>query len=341
MRFEEFKGWLSLASPPKFSTTLIPFVLGSVLAWSEGHSPDFLSFFISLLAVILLTAFCFVLNASSVYEDLRNSRILPAHDSTHHRHHRTHLSGFHTTATTGRFEEFLSGRISVEKAIFGAYLCAALAIPLGFILQFILNTGELTLPIGLIGIFIAYSYSRGLKLSYIGLGELALAIGVGFITILSGFYIQAHSISITPLIAALPFMIDVFKMKIAREIPDYDYDRAINRINLVVRFSKNFAYCIYAPLTLMTWLSFIPMFVTGLISVPIAIFLLAIPAYFSFKSAFISLRLCRHAGTGERNEKEKRNEKKAVIEMCKNGFIGMTLIPAALITALLPELLLI
>jgi len=317
--------WLELAALPKFATTLLPFTLGAVLAWSEGFTPDFLAFAVSLLAVFLLTAFCFVLNAASVFSDLCSARAeagsVLGEGAKEGEKKRSAASSFHSTASTGRFSTLANGKITVKEATLGAYLCVILALPLGFLLQFYFCTGDFTLLLGFIGIFIAYSYSRGLRFSYRGLGELALAFGVGLLTVFSGFYLQARSLSVLPAVFSLPFVVEVFKMKLAREVPDYECDSAVNRRNLVVRFGKEFATRLYAPLTLIAWLSFVPVFL--LVSIPpFSLPLLAAPAYFSWKSAILSLA-------------NKWKTREGTIEICKNGFTGMTLLPIALIAMLL------
>ena len=301
-------GWVELSGLPKFTTTLIPFLLGAVLAWADGYAFDGVVFAISLLAVFLLTDFCFVLNACSVYADLKQKGIDFGYVAG--------TSTLHSTAVSGRFDALVKGRISVNQAVTGAYLCALAAFPLGVLLHFYFNTGGLTLLLGLLGIFIPYSYSRGLRLSYHGLGEIALTAGVGWLTVFSGYYLQSHQVSWLPTIVALPLIIDAFKLKLTREIPDFDCDLSIDRRNLAIRLGKVTTVRLYLPLTVCSWLAFIPIL---FLDVPhIGFGLLAIPVFFTAKSLIAVQR-------GDWKTAE------GLSAITKNAFTGMILIPVALI----------
>nr|QNO51104.1 1,4-dihydroxy-2-naphthoate octaprenyltransferase [Methanosarcinales archaeon ANME-1 ERB6] len=302
-------GWVELSGLPKFTTTLIPFLLGAVLARADGYAFDGVVFAISLLAVFLLTDFCFVLNACSVYADLKQKGIDFGYVAGT-------TSTLHSTAVSGRFDALVKGRISVNQAVTGAYLCALAAFPLGVLLHFYFNTGGLTLLLGLLGIIIPYSYSRGLRLSYHGLGEIALTAGVGWLTVFSGYYLQSHQVSWLPTIVALPLIIDAFKLKLTREIPDFDCDLSIDRRNLAIRLGKVTTVRLYLPLTVCSWLAFIPIL---FLDVPhIGFGLLAIPVFFTAKSLIAVQR-------GDWKTAE------GLSAITKNAFTGMILIPVALI----------
>ncbi|MGC9444479.1 MAG: prenyltransferase [Candidatus Methanospirareceae archaeon] len=316
-------GWIELSGFPKFTTSLLPFLLGSVVAWFEdpaSFNAPVLAF--SLVAVFLISEFCFVLNASSVYADVKRKGRDPANVKD--------ASALHNTATSGRFNALAKGLITPEQADFGAVLCVIAAIPIGVLLQFYYQAGALTLPLGLIGIFIAYAYSRGPRFSYHGLGELAITIGVGWMTVFSGYYLQAARISMLPTIVALPWLIEVFKLKLTREIPDYECDRLINRRNLVVRMGKRATANLYLPLTLCSWLAFVPILSLDT-SIPKLLFLLlALPLFFTAKS-LIALRSFKQRLAETRSRAELKQDVRA---LTRNAFTGMILIPVALMLIL-------
>ncbi|WP_456487656.1 UbiA family prenyltransferase [Candidatus Alkanophaga liquidiphilum] len=308
MRWLELRGWWELAGLPKFATTLVPFTLGAVVAWTEGHV-DIITFATSLVALFLMTAFCFVLNACSVYSDLK-SRGVRLGSRGHG------LSDFFSTAASGRFDALVSEKISVEKAMAGAYICGVLSIPLVLVLHFWLRTGQLTLALGIFGLFLMFSYSRGPKFSYHGLGEVALAFGVGWFTVFSGYYLQTHESSLKPTLVALPFMIEAFKLKLLRELPDIRLDSLINRRTLAVRLGKEKIIRACTPLTLLAWLSFL--FLLPLDVRPFSLVVLAIPGYFTLRSLLSIKRGLWRTDEG-------------LEQICKDAFTGMMLIPLALI----------
>ena len=323
-------GWLELSGLPKFTTSMTPFLLGAVIAWVEAPSTfNGPVLAITLVAVFLISEFCFVLNASSIYADLKRRGIDPGNVKG--------ASTLHNTATSGRFNAFAKGHITARQADIGAFLCVVAALPLGVLLQFYYNTGLLTLPLGLIGIFIAYGYSRGPRFSYHGLGEIALTIGVGWMTVFSGYYLQAGQVSWLPTIVALPWVIDVFKLKLTREIPDFECDQWINRRNLVIRMGKRMTANLYLPLTALSWLTFIPLLFLD-IKIPYVLFLLlALPMFFTAKSLLLiqtfKKSLIKTGGRGVTKE-EIGAIKKHVSAITKNAFTGMILIPVALIVIL-------
>jgi 1,4-dihydroxy-2-naphthoate octaprenyltransferase len=313
-------GWIELSGLPKFTTSLFPFILGSVVAWVEGYAFNGPVLVISLLAVFLLSEFCFVLNASSIYADLKRKGI-----SKDLRVEGTSM--LHSTAISGRFNAFVKGDITVKQADIGAYLCVVAALPLGVLLQVHFKTGYLTLPLGLLGILIAYSYSRGPRLSYHGLGELALTTGMGWLTVFSGYYLQTQQVSWLPTIVALPWVIDVFKLKLTRNIPDFECDQMINRRNLAIRMGKRVTASLYAPLTICAWLAFIPLLFLD-IGIPYPLFLLlAFPIFFTAKSLLLiqTFKKSLIKTTGDTETKEE------ISAITKNAFTGMILIPVALI----------
>ena len=314
---QTISGWIELSGLPKFVTTMLPFLLGAVVAWAYGCSIDWVVLVLSLLAVFLITDSCFVLNACSVYTDLKRNGVdfCPV-DGT---------STLYSTAVSGRFNALAKKRITVKQAAIGSYMCILAALPIGVLLQFYFKTGVLTLPLGLIGIFIAYAYSRGPQFSYRGLGEIALTLGVGWWTVFSGYYLQAHQVSWLPIVVALPWGIDVFKLKLTREIPDFDSDQVIRRRNLTIRMGKVTAVNLYLPLTIASWLAFIPIV---FLDVPyIGFALLALPMFFTAKS-LILVQTFKKSLIKNGNRWKAETGMQAII---RNAFTGMILIPVALV----------
>jgi len=304
---DTLSGWVELSGFPKFTTTMIPFLLGVVLALHDGYAIDLPVLAVSSLAVFLLTDFCFVLNACSVYADLKQKGI---------EFHVGGASSFHSTAVSGRFNALENGKISVQQAVKGAYLCVLAALPLSVLLWLPLNTGPLTMPLGLSGMIIAYSYSRGPRLSYHGMGEIGLTVGVAWLTVFSGYYLQTHQVSLLPTVVALPWMIDAFKLKLTRELPDFECDNMIKRKNLAIRLGKERTARLYLPLTLCSWASF---FLLLWLDVPCyKLLLLCFPVFYTSKSLIFMHRGDWKTRTGLR-------------AVTKNAFTGMILIPVALI----------
>jgi 1,4-dihydroxy-2-naphthoate octaprenyltransferase len=159
------------------------------------------------------------------------------------------------------------------------------------------------------------------------LGELTLTAGVGWLTVFSGYYLQSHQVSWLPTVVALPWIIDTFKLKLTREIPDFECDRVITRRNLAIRLGKTTTASLYLPLTICSWLAFIPLLFLNL-GIPYVLFvLLVLPMFFTAKSLLL-IPAFKNSLTRNTTEEEIKEEISAIT---KNAFTGMILIPAALI----------
>jgi len=122
-------------------------------------------------------------------------------------------------------------------------------------------------------------------------------------------------------------VIDVFKLKLTREIPDFECDQIINRSNLAIRLGKTTTASLYLPLTVCSWLAFIPLLFLE-IGIPYILFvLLAIPMFFTAKSLLL-IQPFKKSLAETRGEEE---IKEGISAITKNAFTGMILIPVALI----------
>ncbi|MER3601576.1 MAG: 1,4-dihydroxy-2-naphthoate octaprenyltransferase [Nitrososphaerota archaeon] len=96
------------------------------------------------------------------------------------------------------------------------------------------------IALGLTGLFLAYFYTAPpLKLSYRGLGELAVAIGFGPLVVLGTYLVQARAFSPEVLAASLPTGVLIALILYVNEIPDAPFDRAAGKRQLVARLSKD------------------------------------------------------------------------------------------------------
>jgi 1,4-dihydroxy-2-naphthoate octaprenyltransferase len=113
----------------------------------------------------------------------------------------------------------------------GLLLIAALA---G--LALLLEKGPTVLWFGLAGIALCVLYSLGpVKLSTIGLGEIAVAIGLGMLPVVGAAWLQGASIDTVLLLFALPVSAWVAAILLINEVPDIEADGACGKDTLPVR----------------------------------------------------------------------------------------------------------
>ena len=129
-----------------------------------------------------------------------------------------------------------AGYVSPSLALAAALAAGVLALGAALWLVLARPTGPLVLPLIVLALFLAWSYSAPpLQLHSTGIGEIAAAFLVGGLTPLLGYYLQAGRLSLLPLLAVAPLVILQFMMLVLIEFPDLQGDAAAGKDTLVVR----------------------------------------------------------------------------------------------------------
>lgn len=102
-----------------------------------------------------------------------------------------------------------------------AFACLGLASLLGLILQFQWHTGDLTIPLGGLGVLGGYySYAPPLAWHRRGLGEAAAALCFGLLPVATGFYLQSGYWVSEELLYGLPLTFAGFNLFLIYGFPD-------------------------------------------------------------------------------------------------------------------------
>lgn len=296
--------WVALQELPKHLANLLPFALGTVLAWWQAGAIDWSIFGISLVGLFLLTDGTYVSNEYFDYEnDRANFDRIGGDDKV-------------GITTTGGTRVLVKGLIPRRQALLFSVVCFAAAIPFGLWLQLGRHTGPLTIPLGALGIFIGWFYTAPpIRAAYRGLGELFIAIGQGLV-IFAAYYVQ-QGFSWMPLLVSLPWFVALPALKLLREFPDFDADESTGKRGLAVVLGRERAATLYGAMVLVALLLFVP----GAVLTRSWTYLLAVvPAWLLGRSAGIML-------SGAWREKSQL-EAAAV-----SGFAGMLTIPLTLTAA--------
>lgn len=136
--------------------------------------------------------------------------------------------------------------------------------------------------LGVVGIGLAYFYhAPPLKLSYRGLGEVAVALSYGPLICAGTYLVQTGSVSSEVIWLSVPLGLLIAGFLLINEFPDYHADREANKRTLVVRWGRTTTSRIFAVtlaaafllLVLLPFVSAIPNTVwLGLAAVPSAVF---------------------------------------------------------------------
>ncbi len=301
--YEKLKAWISVQKFPRHSSDVLTFILGVVLAWYNTGKFHWGILILGTLAVFLIANGIYLTNEVEDYEsDKVNSNRIGGTDKG---------MGLETTGGT---RVLVNGLLSRKAVYIAGIVCFLLCIPLGLIIYFGFHTGPLTLPLGIFGVIVTYSYSNPpIKASYHGMGELFMM--MGYIALLFTAYYLIGGPSWFPIIASLPRIWTVGSLKFLRNIPDCEADRMANKRTSVVVIGKEKAAVIYDVMTVLALLGYIPI----ILMTKSVFVLLNIPAMI-----FLIMSFYEMIGG-------KWKEREHLVKACKYGFRGMLLIPALLI----------
>jgi len=127
---------------------------------------------------------------------------------------------------------------------------AALAV--GLVLAVMRGPGVILLGIAGLGLGLLYSWP-GAQLSARGVGEAAVALGLGVLPVLGSVWLQTGLIDFGAVILCIPVSCWVAAILIINEVPDVEADRRANKRTLVVRWGAGGARTIYRGLTVIAF----------------------------------------------------------------------------------------
>jgi 1,4-dihydroxy-2-naphthoate octaprenyltransferase len=206
------------ATRPKFyPASILPVVAGTAWGVSAAGRIDLPLFILALFATVLVHAASNVLNDvgdDSIGTDRQNAkRIYP-------------YTGGSRFIQTGILTSSRMARLGVSLLAAAALLGVAL----------IIEKGPVVLLFGLAGVLLAIIYSLGpLRLSAIGLGELAVGAAIGVLPVTGAAWLQGASIDTALLLFSLPISAWVSAILLINEVPDIEADGACGKNTLPVR----------------------------------------------------------------------------------------------------------
>ena len=221
-----------LATRPAFFTaSVLPVLVGTAWAGAVLHRFDGTLFALALAATVFAHA------ASNVYNDVGDDLIGADQDNVGRIYPYTGGSRFIQTGLLSRADML---RIAIGLA--------AAALLIGIALTALRGPGIVVL--GLIGLGLGLLYSLpGVQLSARGVGESAVALGLGALPVLGAVWLQAGVIDRGALLVCVPVSAWVAAILLINEVPDADADARAGKRTLVVRFGRVGAQRVYYGLT--------------------------------------------------------------------------------------------
>ena len=144
--------------------------------------------------------------------------------------------------------------------------------------------GPMVLAFGVAGVLLAVLYSLGpLRLSSIGLGEIAVGIAFGVIPVIGAAWLQSGIVNIDSLLFSIPISTWAAAILLINEVPDIDADAATGKRTLPVRLGLSGTAVTYLilqilPAAVVVWHSVTGPLPLATIVVPLLLTLLAFKA---------------------------------------------------------------
>lgn len=207
--------------------SILPAMLGGVMAWAMGYSVQVFHF---VLTVIGVTLNHFGLNLVDEVLDFRHAVDLKKGDE----------KNFFTGGSGVLPEGLLDDKDMLKAAAAFFILTAAIGIYLAY------ACGWPVLFLGLFGMACSIFYTMPpIRYGYRGFGELGLLVNFGPVIVMGAYFVQARSFALEPFIASWVPGLMMWSMIIINEIPDYEADTQGGKWNLVARFGRETGVVLY------------------------------------------------------------------------------------------------
>jgi len=263
--------WITLSRPAFHTVGVLPFLLGTYLAYrlTGVFNGQVLALGVGAVILIMLSTYW-----SGEYFDRVG-------DAISLRMHENRFAGGTRIVPQGKIE---------AKAPFVASIVSlCLAGIVGMILQFGFKTGPWTLVLGGIGALAGFFYStEPVRLVKRGVGELFIAFCYGWLPVAAAFYLQTARLD--PIIhwISLPIAGSIFNVILLNEFPDYEADRATGKKNLLFRLGYEKGSVLFNLINAFTVFTLV---LSPLVGVPVKVLAFFLP--FALVAAYITWEMMR------------------------------------------------
>jgi 1,4-dihydroxy-2-naphthoate octaprenyltransferase len=217
--------WWVAVRPFAYSASVIPVVLGAVLAWHNGHPFLWGRFALTLAGMLCFHTAANLLNDCFDYRRGLDVQVNPGSGAV--------VRGLLTSG-------------QVKRA---AWLCLGLGSLIGLTLVWL--AGWMVLWLGLAGMVLVLGYTRsGLCFKYVGLGDAAIFTAFGLLPVLGTYWVQAEAFAWQPVLWAIPLVAYTIGILHANNWRDIESDAAKDCRTPAVRLGYRASRAYYRLLVL-------------------------------------------------------------------------------------------
>ena len=219
--------WLLAIRPKTLPVSLTPVLVGGALAFADDHSPDILTWLITLLSAGLIQAGTNLHNDAVDFE-----------------------RGTDTPARIGPRRVTAAGLLDAARVTRAAAICFGLAFIAGVYLAWV--GGWPIVVIGLSSLVAGYTYTGGpLPIAYTPLGELFVLAFFGIIAVSGTYYLQTLTFSWLAVLAGLIPGLPAAALLLINNYRDLDTDREAGRRTLIHYTGREVGHWVYGALLLL------------------------------------------------------------------------------------------
>jgi len=233
---KKLKLYLMEVRAPFFTASIVPIILGSVIAYHTTQIFNWTYFVLALIGGVFLHAGANVINDYfdhlSKNDEINNEFVRPF---------------------TGGSRLIQQGLLSPMEVLIEAMVCLFIGSSIGLFLSY--KLGWVILVIGIFGVLSAVFYVfPQVNLVGKGIGEVLIGINFGILMTFGAFYVQTVQFSWVPIIASLPVALLITAVLYINEFQDAKADHAVGKNHLVVRLGKRQAAKGFILIMLLTYL---------------------------------------------------------------------------------------
>ena len=222
---------------PFFTGSIVPLILGAIVAWHQTGAFHWGFFFLTLFGGIILHAGA---NTANDYFD---------HKSGDDQANTEYVRPF-----TGGSRLIQEGKLTPKEVISESLVLYGLAMLIGLFLTW--KCGIWVLILGVIGALSGFFYTAPpFRFVHRGVGEIFIGLNFGILMTLGSFYVQTGRLDWEPVIAAIPVAILIIMILFINEFQDACADAFVGKNHWVVRLGKANSAKLYALMVALVYLS--------------------------------------------------------------------------------------
>ena len=231
--------WITELRAPFLTATVVSIILGTAIAWARNGQ-----FNLPYFALALLGGLCAHLGTNV------------ANDYYDHKSGNDEVNTEFVRPFSGGSRTIQQGLLTPREILGGALLFFAIATSIGVYLS--LMNGPIVIVLAMIGLVSGFFYTAPpFNWASKGAGEALVGVNFGALMTLGAYYVQTRTLSLEPIVAAIPLSLLIAAVLYINEFPDYVADKAVGKRTLVVRLGRGKAAYGYALIVFSAYASII------------------------------------------------------------------------------------